>query len=830
MPTFTGLRAPLVGRDDELEFLLMRISAALKGKGGMVLIAGEAGIGKTRLCEELESRAIKAGYVVLVGRCLPGSPAAFFPFHDAARSHLSSVAEGGSGRNGVTSLVREMERVFESCSEEGEARFANERIILNYLESLRQLSLAVPVLLRLEDLHWMDSASSLMLQLLARNVREAKVMVMATYRPEDLIPEETGRPHPLTETLELLRKEELVEEIALLPLGADDLRLGMEAMLGGQVEESLAQRIWEESSGNPLYAFETVRLMLKDKGVALIDGYWTSPEGGASYVPSSMKEVLLRRAERLPWEERRLLDSASVMGVRFDPEVLADALGLPPSAVEKALMGIEGEHGLVVRLGGEHYFSHESVRRVLYGEISDLRRRELHRMIGEALERRPSLEDHYGELSLHFREARVSDKCVEYSLRAGGCCLRRYALTEALGFFQTALGAMPLQEGRRMIAQEGCGDALFELRSYEEAYARFDAALEKVADPRDRGRLLRKSGECWWPTRLGRGSKETMLRLFDEAEACPGLDPYDKAEVLSNRAVFAAWDGELSLAADYCDRAEAILEGMRACERLGLELVNHQGVVLSQGRTAQARLISDRITKIYSRFPSLRGELEAIMCAANCLRHTGSREALGQYRIALGMCSRLGDHVEGCWSRIFLSELHELYGEYDLALQEAMQAVREAKRSESSYMLAVSKSMQAVCQVRNGLVHEANNSLDEAVRFVSVVDWKIRTMMHYYLNLAKAEVLMANGDWEAAREFYENALSIAHGGVYGALRESVTRLWYGRSLLTMGRKVEAREHLQASVDLSEMLGNSYIHQEASDRLRLVRTVNGEDSL
>lgn len=823
MATSIGARAPLVGRDDELELLLMRVSDSLGGHGRVVLVGGEAGIGKTRLCEELESRARNLGFVIMVGRCLPGASTAFLPFHDTLRS-LESTA--GLDREAARALD-DMEAIFATCSEDQESRFANERIILNYLDALEHLARRAPVLLRLEDMHWMDSASSLLMQLLARKASRMRILVLATFRPEDLLPGPDGRPHPFTEVREELAKDKLADTVILQPLSPEDLRHGLEGMLGGEVDEKLSLRLWEESSGNPLFALETVRLLVSNRDMILSDGVWTSPQERMVSVPSSVKEVVLRRVERMPGEQRRVLEFASVVGVRFDPALLAMVMGAPPAEVGRELEAVERDQGMLAKAGGQRCFTHETMRKVIYGEIGEGRRREMHRMAGYALESTPPLEERFADLSYHFREGRVRDKCADYSTKAGSCCLRRYALPEALVFFDIALGyADPSDVTARTIALEGSGDALFELRKYEEAYARFDDALGLVSEPGTRGRLLRKSGECWWPTRLGRGSKETMLKLFEEAEACKGLDPYDRAEVLSNRAVFAAWDGELDQASEYCEQAESILEGLHSCERLGLELVNHLSIALSQGKVGEATAMSERITRIYARFPSLRGELEAVMCEANCQRHAGSRKALDGYRAALDMCSKLGDHIEGSWSHIFISELHDLYDEHDLALREAKEAVVEARRSESAYMLAVATSVHAMCLVRLSRVREASDSLDQAVRFGSVVEWKLRTMMHFYLNLAKAEVLTAMGEEAQAKEFYENALSIAHGGVYGALRECSTRLRYGRSLLAMGCEAEAKAQLEGAARIANSLGNLRSSHEVE--LGLSSLVMGDD--
>jgi predicted ATPase len=182
------LNPPLVGRDKELELLYEHLGEAISAHGGLILISGEAGIGKTRILAKLSETAAKSGVMRIGGECVPGIPLPYLPFHEAFSAFtigpFSSInSSDSSGQKQPTS------------------------VLMDTLELLTNESAKRPLLICLEDLHWADSASIHLLHFLARNVKKLRVLIVGTYRPEDLVPSEGEEVHPLQSSIRLMTRE-----------------------------------------------------------------------------------------------------------------------------------------------------------------------------------------------------------------------------------------------------------------------------------------------------------------------------------------------------------------------------------------------------------------------------------------------------------------------------------------------------------------------------------------------------------------------------------------------------------------------------------------------
>jgi predicted ATPase len=552
----------LAGREEELEFMMGFLGEAISGKGTLVLLSGDAGIGKTRLVEEFRSMAVATGCRFLLGCCLPGAPSPYLPFLDvfqrcvAAKvvdiSFLSQM--GIPVRSSRMMTPRNLQASTEGAgttdsdhskgeSMDADARTSSERVLFSVLQMLSEMSIEKPVVLCIEDLHWADSASVQLLHFIARNAYELRVLLLGTYRPENIGLDASGGSHPLLETLRIMRREGVCHEIGLRDLSVEELKIAIEGMLGCQIEHDLLQRIATESGGNPQFAIETVRLLVSTKSIAFQGGIWKIVATTGMNIPPTVKEMISRRIEKLPRNQRRILDCAAVVGDCFDPEVLESALGLNRLALLEDLDYIEKDYAIVHEIDGNYRFDNEKTRRVIYEQISLPRRKELHRIIGEMLESRLPDETLYGELSAHFLNANIPDKCLKYSLLAGESCIRRDAMPEAIPYFKRAVDiAEDTADDKEALlkALDELGIANVELGNYQSALLSFEEYLRLSTNPRDRARVLRRSAECWLPTRLGMGDPSKSLDLLQKAEECGDIDPLEKNEILNLRAMLTS--------------------------------------------------------------------------------------------------------------------------------------------------------------------------------------------------------------------------------------------------------------------------------------------------
>ena len=376
----------LVARETELARLAVALDASRAGQGRLVLLAGEPGIGKTRLAQEVMLRARAAGCLTLVGRCYEehgGLP--FFPFREAlaAAWDIAPPAVRQISRERHAALGRLLPDALPApAQEEGEeARLRVLRAVEGFLLTLAAVH---PLVLLLDDLHWADHASLDLLRHLARATADAPLLLLGTYRDV-----EVGRQHPLEATLTQLRRERLAEVVVLRALAPEGTAALIGAHFGLQaVSAELRDLVHGRTEGNPFFT-EEVLMALAEQGAIYREGEaWQRREMADIAVPESVKAVVGQRVGRLPEATQEMLRPASVLGQEFDLEVLLAAAGQPEAAVLDQVEAALTARLLEERRMGrrERYaFAHALIAQTLYDEVPRFRLRRLHLRAAEAL-------------------------------------------------------------------------------------------------------------------------------------------------------------------------------------------------------------------------------------------------------------------------------------------------------------------------------------------------------------------------------------------------------------------------------------------------------------
>ena len=443
---------PFVARASELETALRCLKQAAGGERRAVLLAGEPGIGKTRLSAEVARRALDDGAVVLYGRCDEELGIPYQPFAEALRWTLRRLPQEeladslGPGAADLVRLAPELSQLVPALEAPpaSDPDVERARLFAAVGSWLASLSGEQPVVLVLDDLHWAGKPTLLLLRHLLRDTDPLRVLILGTYRDTDL-----ARTHPLAELLADLRREPAVERIRVAGLDTSGVKALVEAAAGHDIdadEAALAELIHDETDGNPFFVSE-VLYHLGESGAVYqtSDGRWHVRPGELS-IPEGVREVVGRRVARLSEAGASVLSTAAVIGSQFGLAVLGAVSELP---VEKVESGIEEAlaAGLVRAVPDRklvYRFSHALVRSTLYDEISTLRLVRLHRQVGEAIEvvHAARLEDHVVELAHHYSEAAAMgqvDKAVEYCRRAARRALDQLALDEAVTWLSRSL-------------------------------------------------------------------------------------------------------------------------------------------------------------------------------------------------------------------------------------------------------------------------------------------------------------------------------------------------------------------------------------------------------
>ena len=439
----TSRASGFIGRRQELAMLAAALEGALDGRGQMVMIAGDPGIGKTRLAQELASDAQSLGAQVLWGWCYEhaGAPP-YWPYVQPIRNLIepvdahrltSQLASGGAAIAEIVPEIREKlpKLGLLSAAEPEQARF---RLFDSVATFLKNVSQEQPLLFVIDDLHWADDSSLLLLEFLAREIATSPVMIIGTYRDVEV----TGD-HLLNQVLGNLARENHFQRMQLGGLTRKETGELVEAGSGITVSEDGVTTLFGRTEGNPLFVGEVVAAV----GLQEItrDSSWTAS------IPGAIRDATVRRLNPLSESCKRLLRTASVVGRDVDIRLLRDlSTDIPDDEFLEGLdeaLGIRILESLPAR-PGRYQFCHALIQQAVYEEISPIGKARAHAAVGEALERlhQDHLEEQAGELAYHFQEAVAvcgTEKIVRYSLIAGERALDSFAYEQALTHFNRVL-------------------------------------------------------------------------------------------------------------------------------------------------------------------------------------------------------------------------------------------------------------------------------------------------------------------------------------------------------------------------------------------------------
>ncbi|HEX5505631.1 MAG TPA: AAA family ATPase, partial [Thermomicrobiales bacterium] len=468
------LAAPLVGRAREQAALREALDAALAGRGALVLIGGEAGIGKTALAEALLAEAAERGALALVGCCydLSETPP-YGPWAEAV-----ARAPRGDELPALPAALLPPER------DDGAALAGRPAIARRLLAYLAALAARRPLALLLEDLHWADPATLDLLRVVARGLGDLPVLLLCTYRAD-----EVAHGHPLAPLLPALVREARAARLAPRPLTADDLRALVRPRyaLAPADEDRLVAYLDGRSEGNPLSAGEVLRALEEAGPLRRAGGAWAVGDLASARVPPLLRQVIEERAARLGEEARRLLGLAAVLG----QEVPLGLWAAVSDAAEDDLIGV-AERAVAARLLAETpdgvgvRFAHPLIRAALYEGLGPLRQPGWHRRAAEALLATPAPDP--DAVAYHLQRA-GDPRAVEWLVRAGLRARHANAILTAADRFRAAATRL---DGDAACARERAILLLLSGRhrsfsDTEQALRDFTAAASLAAAAGDRG-------------------------------------------------------------------------------------------------------------------------------------------------------------------------------------------------------------------------------------------------------------------------------------------------------------------------------------------------------
>lgn len=681
---------PFVGRPRELA-LLRSLMPRAGGEGRRVaLVGGEAGSGKSRLVREFAHEAAADGVLVLYGACDAVVRIPYQPISEAL-NHLVRVSDPeqlrrdlGAGGGELTRLVSDLPGRVGPLPDPVTADQDTERHRLHHAvaELLVNASHRRPLLVVLEDAHWSDTPTLLLLRHLSRAAADARMLLVATFR--DL---EADMPAELSSALIDLRRTEGVVPLRLTGLSSAEIGELVERAAGGDLGPDLpilAAAIHDLTQGNAFLVIELWRALVETGALEVADGHarlTRTPEELGS--PEAVREVVSQRLARLDDATTGVLELAAVVGPEFDLTVLGGGTGIDEAsllgAVDLALRS--GMVAAVPERPMVYCFAHELVRRALYDRLTAPRRAELHLRAGEAIEAaspRPSART-LADLARHFTAAAPlggTERAVDYNVRAAAAATAALAFDEAVAALRTALGLGVPDAHHRAEIELALGVACYRGGHGTDALVAYRAAADIARDSGD-GELFARAAvgfenSCWRMAAVEAGA----LELLTEAAAMLGAHDSDlRVMVLSGLARACAFVGDhdrssqlrrdsIAMARRLDDRPALATVLMRAYWAKGNTGLDEILVMLTESRNLAAELgdIELQAEAMEWRIAALiaLGDLEAARAELAVVYEMASR--VGQpfiihvaehYRSAIALCDGRLAEAEATAERSF---------------------------------------------------------------------------------------------------------------------------------------------------------------------------------
>ncbi len=442
--------APLIGRDEELARLTGVLDRARAGAAGAVLIAGDAGVGKTRVLDEVAGRAAGSGMTVLTGHCVDlgdvGLP--YLPF-----TEILGVLADDERFAGALAAHPAVDRLLGAGSDAARDAGGWLRLFEGIAGLLADLSDIAPLLLVLEDLHWADQSSRDLLRfLLSRGILQRpaggspthRLAVLASYRADDL-----HRRHPLRPLLAELVRLPAVERLELRPMADAEVARLVRALRTAPVPDGTVRRIVERAEGNAFYAEELL----------------AASDLEAGGVPSGLADVLLIRFEQLSDTAQQVLRTAAVAGRRVEYDLLRDAVRLPEDELESALREAVERQLLVPGHGDTYSFRHALAREAVYADLLPGERSRQHGAFARLLASRGHPAESAAERAHHYRESHDLAEALAASLEAADHAQRVGAPAEELRHLETVLDLWSSVDPAARPSGEGIDSVALTLRA-----------------------------------------------------------------------------------------------------------------------------------------------------------------------------------------------------------------------------------------------------------------------------------------------------------------------------------------------------------------------------
>jgi tetratricopeptide (TPR) repeat protein/archaellum biogenesis ATPase FlaH len=788
----------IVGREKEMQELQSLLNSAIAGKGKTVFISGEAGSGKSRLSREFLNSAKQRGIAVLAGWCLSNAAVPYFPFFEAFNRFFTDIP------NEEIDAASDLTQCLKGPNQPGKVRGMQEispqvwkdQTFVAVSNTLFSIASKRPVILFVDDVHWADSASLALIHYLARVAKSEKALIVATFRSEELTIDSDGRTCPLVETLRMMRRENLYEEIKVATLDKKDVSTLASNMLGGKLQPEFIEKLAKEGQGNPLFVVESLRMLHERDGLVLQQGNWRLTQDKLE-IPDKIKDIILQRLSGLTLSQRKTLEGAAVIGEWFDVQLLAFMLGLELSETVETLDTIGRTTSLVFCEGEKYKFDHARSRDAVYEEISPMLRKVYHAKAAEMLEdKRKEGNLSLGDLFYHYSKAGNKEKAVKYALAAGQDALARWSNAQAIEHFTYALQNLPeVHSEERRTAMEGLGDAYAANGMYKDAVKTFDKLAASETGSL-KLRAIRKATDAAYFLWM---ASDLLLEYCKKAEELGIDDRLEMARILVNRGRAFGWapSGNSKMDLADSDAALQVFEEEYSLADVATALWR-SGLLCTILEGLQEKGLGEllRSVSLFRELEDARGETEATywtgMGFGSCFLYSEARNA---FMNVLKNGEKLGMFAELSLTCHTLSFLDERDGELDRAVTYDLKSIEYGDKTDA---------MSGRFSAHGGLIRlyskledlKCANEWREKTEKFSSPELRSHFLVAPEVVLTRAVYLAARGEWNESNQIFEKFIENLNKIIVGRPRwEYRARSDYAWALEKQGRFKEAKVQL-----------------------------------
>jgi len=743
-----GGEAGFVDREKELSVLRNLCDKALEGKGQVLFITGEAGIGKTRLVTEFGQHARALGFVFASGTSYEQEAAPpYAPWVDVLRSVIKDMRREviakipGIWAAEISRLVPELEIQAKELGIKGwilgretssfitpttdQERVRLFQAVTDFLTTSSQKQ---PLVVFFDDLLWADTASLQLLHYVARRISGQRIMIIATYRDVEL--EES---HPLNRIVLDLSRQRLLNQITLNRFTVDFVgQLISNNLGGGEVFKELTELIYDKTRGNPFFTEEVLRSLVEQGAVFKGAAGWSIKDAVSVQVPMSVRATIRQRIGRLHGECAQILSVTSVIGMQFSIDLLTKTteydenrlIELMESALKARLVEEKQVRDEVV-----YVFADEQIRDFLYEEISLIRRRKFHLKVGQAIEElgQDYVKSHVDELAHHYIQGGDIVKAADYSVKAGDYAAKIYAHQEALKHYTNALELLEeTQPEKRLDILTKSAYASLRLADFRKCESICRNAIELAENLGDVKRNAELHGalalSVWWFANDVPGALKILQEGLKIIEKLEGT--VEEAAICQQIGRIYAITGEEQNAIQWCQRAINLAEKAGATEVLAQA---YQSLAISLPLERKNEILTYLEE---SRRISLENKLEDPACRAHINLGTEYSMLKGDYEKAediylkgMDYARRVGFLAYGEWMTHELA--HYVYiplGEWDKSEQITLAGLPAAKELGELYIVRAKLPLVFVNLYRGNL-DKAESILMEILPIAEKSQW-----------------------------------------------------------------------------------------------------------